>query len=178
MLQKLKFTLVVLIFSNLPLLAQKTFDWKTAQSGGYTYKYVTNDPMKAHFYTLKNGLTVILSENHKEPRIQALIPTRAGSNTDPSNHTGLAHYLEHMLFKGTDKFGTVDWAKEKSDLLKALPNLLGHLVFVSNEVGMGIVPLGEINRQFQDEQGRLNQAFASICDSVTFVAAGLPLTLK
>lgn len=72
----------------------------------------------------------------------------------------------------------VDWAKEKSDLLKALPNLLGHLVFVSNEVGMGIVPLGEINRQFQDEQGRLNQAFASICDSVTFVAAGLPLTLK
>ena len=113
MLQKLKFTFVILIFSNLPLLAQKAFDWKTAQSGGYTYKYVTNDPMKAHFYTLKNGLTVILSENHKEPRIQALIPTRAGSNTDPSNHTGLAHYLEHMLFKGTDKFGTLDWAKEK-----------------------------------------------------------------
>ena len=93
--------------------AQKTFDWKTASSGGYTYKYVSNDPMKARFYTLANGLTVILSENHKEPRIQALIPTRAGSNTDPRTNTGLAHYLEHMLFKGTDKFGSLDWAKEK-----------------------------------------------------------------
>jgi predicted Zn-dependent peptidase len=69
--------------------------------------------MKARFYQLKNGLTVILSENHKEPRIQALIPTRAGSNTDPKDHTGLAHYLEHMLFKGTDKYGSLDWAKEK-----------------------------------------------------------------
>ena len=69
--------------------------------------------MKARFYTLSNGLTVILSENHKEPRIQALIPTRAGSNTDPRTNTGLAHYLEHMLFKGTDKFGSLDWAKEK-----------------------------------------------------------------
>jgi predicted Zn-dependent peptidase len=93
--------------------AQKTFDWKTASSGGYTYKYVSNDPMKARFYTLANGLMVILSENHKEPRIQALIPTRAGSNTDPRTNTGLAHYLEHMLFKGTDKFGSLDWAKEK-----------------------------------------------------------------
>ena len=93
--------------------AQKTYDWETATSGGYTYKYVSNDPMKAHFYTLANGLTVILSENHKEPRIAALIPTRAGSNTDPRTNTGLAHYLEHMLFKGTDKFGSMDWAKEK-----------------------------------------------------------------
>jgi adenosylcobinamide kinase/adenosylcobinamide-phosphate guanylyltransferase len=49
---------------------------------------------------------------------------------------------------------------------------------VSNEVGMGIVPLGEINRRFQDEQGRLNQAVARIADTVTFVAAGLPLKLK
>ena len=93
--------------------AQKSYEWKTATSGGYTYKYVSNDPMKARFYTLANGLTVILSENHKEPRIAALIPTRAGSNTDPRTNTGLAHYLEHMLFKGTDKFGSLDWAKEK-----------------------------------------------------------------
>jgi len=94
-------------------LAQNDFQWKTATSNGYTYKYVTNDPAHARFYTLKNGLTVILSPSNKEPRIQAYIATKAGSKTDPSNHTGLAHYLEHMLFKGTDKFGSLDWAKEK-----------------------------------------------------------------
>jgi adenosylcobinamide kinase/adenosylcobinamide-phosphate guanylyltransferase len=52
------------------------------------------------------------------------------------------------------------------------------ILLVSNEVGMGIVPLGEINRQFQDEQGRLNQAIAQIANKVSFIAAGLPLTLK
>ncbi|PAC29352.1 pitrilysin family protein [Flectobacillus sp. BAB-3569] len=102
-----------LVVSSLGSIAQTKFEWKSANSSGFTYKYVSNDPMKARFYQLKNGLTVILSENHKEPRIQALIPTRAGSNTDPKDHTGLAHYLEHMLFKGTDKYGSLDWSKEK-----------------------------------------------------------------
>ncbi|RRB00961.1 M16 family metallopeptidase [Larkinella rosea] len=88
-------------------------EWKTATSNGYAYRYVANDPMKARFYTLKNGLTVILSVNKKEPRIFSFMPTRAGSNTDPRSNTGLAHYLEHMLFKGTDKYGSLDWAKEK-----------------------------------------------------------------
>ncbi len=94
------------------------YDWKEATSGGYTYKYVTNDPAKARFYTLKNGLTVILSPTNKDPRIQCYVATKAGSKTDPVNHTGLAHYLEHMLFKGTDKFGSLDWAKEKPELDK------------------------------------------------------------
>ncbi|RQO29802.1 peptidase M16 [Taibaiella sp. KBW10] len=89
------------------------YQWKENTEGGYTYKYVTNDPSGARFYTLKNGLTVILSPNKKKPRIQTYIATKAGSKTDPSDHTGLAHYLEHMLFKGTDKFGSLDWAKEK-----------------------------------------------------------------
>ncbi|HVI48508.1 MAG TPA: insulinase family protein [Chitinophaga sp.] len=93
--------------------AQGKYQWKEASSGGYNYRYVTNDPMKARFYTLKNGLTVILSVNKKEPRIQTLIGTRAGSNNDPKDHTGLAHYLEHLLFKGTEKFGSLDWSKEK-----------------------------------------------------------------
>src|ERR1019366_1651478 len=104
----LMFILIVSIVT-----AQPKYQWKQATSGGYTYKYVTNDPMKARFYTLSNGLTVILSVNKKAPRIQTLFGTRAGSNTDPANHTGLAHYLEHMLFKGTDKFGSLDWNKEK-----------------------------------------------------------------
>jgi adenosylcobinamide kinase / adenosylcobinamide-phosphate guanylyltransferase len=72
----------------------------------------------------------------------------------------------------------VNWEKERADLLATLPKLQGTVLLVSNEVGMGIVPLGEINRQFQDEQGRLNQAVAAIADKVSFIAAGLPLKLK
>lgn len=70
------------------------------------------------------------------------------------------------------------WQSERDAFLKLLPNLSGTIILVSNEVGMGIVPLGEINRQFQDEQGRLNQAVANIADKVSFIAAGLPINLK
>ncbi len=73
---------------------------------------------------------------------------------------------------------TPGWQHEREALLKLLPTLSGTIILVSNEVGMGIVPLGEINRQFQDEQGRLNQAVANVANQVTFVAAGLPLSLK
>jgi predicted Zn-dependent peptidase len=107
-----------LLFTGTSLMAQTGYEWKTATSGGYTYKYVSNDPIKARFYTLKNGLTVVLSANPKEPNIEFRMAVRAGSNTDPKTHTGLAHYLEHMLFKGTDKFGTTDFAKEKPYLDK------------------------------------------------------------
>ena len=93
---------------------QKQYQWKEKTEDGYTYKYVTNDPMGARFYQLKNGLTVVLSVNKKEPRIQTLIGIRAGSNSDPADHTGLAHYLEHLLFKGTDKYGSLDWNKERA----------------------------------------------------------------
>jgi predicted Zn-dependent peptidase len=95
------------------VLAQDKYVWKQASAAGYTYRYVTDDPMQARFYTLANGLTVILSPNHKEPRVSVRIAVRAGSNTDPRDHTGLAHYLEHLLFKGTEQFGSLDWAKEK-----------------------------------------------------------------
>lgn len=70
------------------------------------------------------------------------------------------------------------WQTEKKAMLDILPQLKVMVILVSNEVGMGIVPLGEINRQFQDEQGRLNQAVAAVADKVSFVAAGLPLQLK
>lgn len=98
--------------------AQNKYEWKEDKTGGYTYKYVTNDPMKARFYTLKNGLTVILSPTSKEPRMQVYIATKAGSKTDPADHTGLAHYLEHMMFKGTQSYGSMNWAKEKPLLNK------------------------------------------------------------
>ncbi|MCZ4245506.1 M16 family metallopeptidase [Pedobacter punctiformis] len=110
---KLKlFTLACFLVTGVAAQAQ-TYQWKTGTSGGYTYKYVTNDPTKSRFYTLKNGLTVILSQNNKEPKIVYKMAVRAGSNTDPRTNTGLAHYLEHLLFKGTDKFGTLNYAKEK-----------------------------------------------------------------
>lgn len=70
------------------------------------------------------------------------------------------------------------WEEQRQALLDTLPQLPGDIILVSNEVGMGIVPLGEINRRFQDEQGRLNQQIAAIVNNVSFVAAGLPLKLK
>jgi predicted Zn-dependent peptidase len=111
-----------LLITGSSLMAQSTYQWKTASSGGYTYKYVTNDPTKSRFYTLKNGLTVALSQNTKEPIVEFRLAVRAGSNTDPKTATGLAHYLEHLLFKGTDKFGTMNYAKEKPllDKIEAL----------------------------------------------------------
>jgi adenosylcobinamide kinase / adenosylcobinamide-phosphate guanylyltransferase len=67
---------------------------------------------------------------------------------------------------------------ERDALLKLLPQLPGRIIMVSNEVGMGIVPLGEISRQFQDESGWLHQAVASECDRVILMVAGLPQVLK
>jgi adenosylcobinamide kinase/adenosylcobinamide-phosphate guanylyltransferase len=68
--------------------------------------------------------------------------------------------------------------EERSALLETLPALPGRVILVSNEVGMGIVPLGELTRRYCDEAGRLHQALAQSCDRVAFVAAGLPLVLK
>lgn len=116
------FTLACFLITGTLAQAQSTYQWKTGTSGGYSYKYVTNDPTKTRFYTLKNGLTVILSQNNKEPNVVYKMAVRAGSNTDPKTNTGLAHYLEHLLFKGTDKFGTLNYAKEKPllDKIEAL----------------------------------------------------------
>lgn len=109
---RLKLALCLVLVFNFAATAQNKYTWKEGKQNGYTYKYVENDPTGARFYTLKNGLTVILAENHKEPNIQTYVAVKAGAKTDPATHTGLAHYLEHMLFKGTDKFGTLDYAKE------------------------------------------------------------------
>ncbi|POY37955.1 peptidase M16 [Solitalea longa] len=114
--------MAALAFSFQFAYSQSKYEWKQASSAGYSYKYVTNDPMQTRFYTLKNGLSVMLSVNHKEPSITTKIAVRAGSNSDPKDHTGLAHYLEHLLFKGTDKYGTLNWAKEKP-LIDSIENL-------------------------------------------------------
>jgi zinc protease len=102
---------------------QETFkkELKTDKNG-YSYSQVTNDPLKTRIYTLKNGLTVYLSQNKDEPRATGLIGVRAGSVNDPAQTTGLAHYLEHMMFKGTDNYGTTNWSAEKV-LLDSISNL-------------------------------------------------------
>jgi predicted Zn-dependent peptidase len=94
------------------------YEQHTSPDGKFTYLTVAGDPLGVRIYKLSNGLTVMLSVNKTEPRIQTYIATKAGSKNDPSDNTGLAHYLEHMLFKGTDKFGTKDWPKEKEQLDK------------------------------------------------------------
>ena len=85
-----------------------TFLLLTACGGKYEYESVEGDLTEARIYTLKNGLKVYLSVNKEEPRIQTLIAVRTGSKNDPAETTGLAHYLEHLMFKGTDKFGVTD----------------------------------------------------------------------
>lgn len=90
----------------------------------------------------------------------------------------LTLWLAQCICPECESPATVSWEKERADFLSVLPTLKGTIILVSNEVGMGIVPLGEINRQFQDEQGRLNQSVAKIANEVSFIAAGLPLKLK
>ena len=85
----------------------------TLQAKDYKYTQVNGDKMQTRIYTLDNGLKVYLSANSEKPRIQTYIAVKTGSRNDPAETTGLAHYLEHLMFKGTQRFGTSDYAKEK-----------------------------------------------------------------
>lgn len=112
--------------------AKKTFVTQTATEEGYTFSYVTNDPMNTRIYTLDNGLKVYLSRYTDAPRIQVLIPVKAGGKFDPADNTGLAHYLEHMMFKGNDQFGSLNWPAEKI-LLDSIENMFNHYATLSNQ---------------------------------------------
>ena len=90
----------------------------------------------------------------------------------------LTLWLAQCICPDCERSENVSWEQERAEFLNILPTLKSSIILVSNEVGMGIVPLGEINRQFQDEQGRLNQSVARLADKVSFIAAGLPLKLK
>ncbi len=88
----------------------------------YKYETVKGDPLKTKIYTLDNGLKVYMTVNRETPRAQTYIAVKVGSKNDPKETTGLAHYLEHLMFKGTESFGTSDYAAEKPllDSIKAL----------------------------------------------------------
>ena len=98
----------------------------------------------------------------------------------------LTLWLSNMLFAGVaaqqaEAGEAVDCALfsgEVRALVDTLPGLPGRVIMVSNEVGWGLVPMAAVSRLFADEQGRLNQRVAAVCDHVTLVAAGLPMTLK
>jgi predicted Zn-dependent peptidase len=77
---------------------------------------VPGDGMGVTIHRLSNGIVVYLSENHEQPRLDVWMTTRAGGAKDPADATGMAHYLEHMLFKGSPRIGTLDWEKEKPHL--------------------------------------------------------------
>lgn len=151
MLRKLRFSvisnlLLLFLFSANAVIAQV----QTHTEGKYTYTTVEADPMKTRIYKLDNGLTVYLTVYKNEPRIQTFIPVKAGSKMDPADATGLAHYLEHMLFKGTDKYGTKDFSKEKPLIDE-------------------IIGLYEKYRSIKDERKR--KAIYHLIDSVSGIAA-------
>jgi adenosylcobinamide kinase/adenosylcobinamide-phosphate guanylyltransferase len=98
----------------------------------------------------------------------------------------LTLWLSNLLFAGeaaaqAEAGSRIDCPRflgEREALVTVLPQLPGRIIIVSNEVGWGLVPMAAVSRLFADEQGRLNQRVAAVCDRVTLVAAGLPLLLK
>ncbi len=120
----------------------------------YEYKTYPNDPLNIREYTLKNGLKVFMSVYKDAPRIQTYIAVRAGSKNDPAETTGLAHYLEHMMFKGSQKLGTTDWNREKVELDK-------------------IEALYEVYRKTTDDKRRA-EIYHQI-DSISYVASTIAI---
>lgn len=99
---------------------RKTFLWSAiaflaifAMACTPSYQSVPNDALNARIYTLDNGLKVYMTVNKDEPRIQTYIAVRVGGKNDPAETTGLSHYLEHLMFKGTKQFGTVNYEAEE-----------------------------------------------------------------
>ena len=98
---------------GLPLLCLAALGLSSCTQSKYSYETVPNDPLQARIYTLDNGLKVYMTVNKDEPRIQTYIAVRVGGKNDPAETTGLAHYFEHLMFKGTNHFGTMNYEIEK-----------------------------------------------------------------
>ncbi len=140
------------LLCSLHVLAQKNYETVSVRDNkGRIYDFVTNDPLKARIYTLSNGMKVYLSDYDDAPRIQTYVAVRTGSRNDPADATGLAHYLEHILFKGSSKIGTANWPAEKVELDK-------------------IEALYEVYRKTTDPEKR-TKLYHQI-DSISVVAAG------
>jgi predicted Zn-dependent peptidase len=101
------------IYSQIDVAPVVAVKENNSESKIISVEKVANDPLNAIIYTLDNGLKVYMSVNKDEPRIQTYIAVRVGSKNDPKENTGLAHYFEHLMFKGTKSFGTIAWDKEE-----------------------------------------------------------------
>jgi predicted Zn-dependent peptidase len=101
------------VYLLLPLLLAFLLAACTTKPSQFAYETVKGDPLKTRIYTLDNGLKVYFSVNKDKPRIQTYIGVRVGAKNDPAETTGLAHYFEHLMFKGTSRFGTTDYSAEK-----------------------------------------------------------------
>ncbi len=122
-------------------LSGQSTDYKfkeTRDANGDIYRYLTNDPLNTRIYTLNNGLKIYISPNNVDSRIQAIIGVRAGSALEPVESTGLAHYLEHMLFKGSSRIGTVNW-KAEQPLLKQVSDLFEKHRLSDNEIEKKVI---------------------------------------
>ncbi len=102
------------------------------------------DPLKVETYKLPNGLTVYLNPDHAMPTVQGMVMVKGGSKRDPKDATGIAHYFEHIMFKGTDKIGTINYDQEKVylDSISALYDKLGE----TTEKNQRLAIQKEINR--------------------------------
>ncbi len=110
----MRFIMLLCVLSMAFSLSAGKLEQKTARdSNGYTYQYVTDDPFNGREYTLSNGLKVYLAKIPVKPRITFKLAVRAGMADSPADATGLAHYFEHMMFKGTDRIGALDYDREK-----------------------------------------------------------------
>ena len=139
---------------KLLLLATLAVAMMTTACSDYTYQTVEGDPMQTRIYTLENGLTVYLSVNDLAPRMQTAIAVRVGGKNDPAETTGLAHYFEHLMFKGTPHFGTSNYEAEKP-LLDEIERLF------------------EIYRTTSDEKER--EALYKVIDSVSYEASKISI---
>ncbi len=135
-----RFALFCVLIAALPAFSQKKYEYKT----------VPNDPLQARIYTLDNGLTVFLSVYRDAPRIYTAVAVRTGSKNDPSDNTGLSHYLEHMMFKGTKNYGTINYEEESIYLNK-------------------IDSLFEVYRSLTDTEER--KAVYKVIDSISNIAS-------
>jgi adenosylcobinamide kinase/adenosylcobinamide-phosphate guanylyltransferase len=97
----------------------------------------------------------------------------------------LTLWLSNLMFSGAGDYPEVgelalppQFERERAGFFSALERCASDIVLVSNEIGLGLTPMGAVSRRFMDEQGRLNQAAARVCDQAVLMVAGLPLTLK
>ena len=118
------------------------------------YETVEGDPLKTKIYTLDNGLKVFMTVNKDEPRMQTAICVRVGGKNDPAETTGMAHYFEHLMFKGTEQFGTSNYELEKP-LLDSIASLF------------------EVYRVTKDEAERT--AIYKVIDSLSYEASKISI---